>query len=171
MSFGYSNVLTVIGISFTVIVGVGWVLPRLSVPARLYYAFLLCWTVPYVFGQICQEDEWGHIWVQYYLVDFSYIQSSTAFGGALYVLIRKIRRAQITETGIHLSMIALLVISVAVSYTGEVWDTCWALVATGSMACAVDWLDYLSFTAGLGIAAIPCILYPRVLAGIQMELD
>ena len=41
MSLNYSNVLTAIGIGFTIIVGIGWVLPKLSGASRYYYMFLL----------------------------------------------------------------------------------------------------------------------------------
>jgi hypothetical protein len=162
MSLNYSNVLTAIGIGFTIIVGIRWVLPRLSGASRYYYLFLLTWTVPYMIGQACQEDKWGSIWVQYHLVDFSYIQSSTAFGAALYITIRWYQKRRTSQMGIFLSMAALFVISIVVSYIGEIWDTAWALVTYGWQLSAIDTMDYLAFTAGLVIVAAPAFVFPRI---------
>ena len=164
MSLVYSNVLTAIGIGFTMIVGLGWVVPRLNVYTRIYYLFLLGWTVPYMLGQICQEDEWGAIWVQYHLADFSYIQASTAFGPALYLGVAKIKHWRVTHNGMIASMTALFLVSIVVSYGGEVWDTCWAWATHGSLNLAIDWIDYAVFTAGLLIVAGPRVLFPRFTA-------
>lgn len=164
MSLNYSNTLTAIGIGFTIIVGIGWVLPRLSGAARYYYLFLLVWTVPYMIGQVSQEDKWGSIWVQYHLVDFSYIQSSTAFGAALYMALCWVKKRRWSKTDMFLSMAALFVVSIFVSYIGEIWDTCWAIVAYGWQASAVDTMDYLVFTAGLTFVATPAVVFPTVYA-------
>jgi hypothetical protein len=169
VSFNYSNTLTLIGIGFTIVVGGFKVVPRLSGSTRHYYLFLLAWTVPYFIGQICQEDRWGSIWMQYHLVDLSYIQSSTAFGAALYVAIAALKKWNITQSRMIFSMGVLFFVSVAVSYVGEVWDTCWAWFDYGSLASAIDWSDYLSFTVGLALAAIPCSLFPRIVAGTPTQ--
>ncbi|HKX23885.1 MAG TPA: hypothetical protein VJM46_01485 [Candidatus Saccharimonadales bacterium] len=162
MSLNYSNILTAIGIGFTIIVGAGWVLPKLSGSSRYYYLFLLAWTVPYMLGQVCQEDKWGSVWVQYHLVDFSYIKSSTAFGAALYVAICWLKKRRTSQTGIFLSMGVLFIISIVVSYVGEIWDTGWSLVTYGWQPSAVDTMDYLVFTAGLIIVATPACIFPRI---------
>ena len=113
-------------------------------------------------GQACQEDKWGSIWVQYHLVDFSYIQSSTAFGAALYVAICWRMKRRSTTTGTFLSMVALFIVSIVVSYVGEIWDTAWALVTYGWQLSAIDSMDYLAFTAGLLIVAAPAYVFPRI---------
>jgi hypothetical protein len=168
LSWSYSNTLTLIGIGFTVILGGTMVAPRLQGTPRYYYLFLLAWTVPYFIGQICQEDEWGPIWMQYQLVDLTYIQSSTAFGAALYVAIISLRNIiwrkkwQITTSGIVFSMSALFFISVVIGYVGEIWDTFWAWAYDGSLHSAIDWNDYLSFTAGLVFVVVPHLLFSRI---------
>lgn len=164
MSLNYSNILTAIGIGFTIIVGIAWVLPKLSGASRHYYLFLLAWTAPYMIGQVSQEDEWGSIWVQYHLVDFSYIQSSTAFGAALHVAVCRLRKWRSTQTGIFLSMAALFLVSIIVSYIGEIWDTGWAIATYGWQLSAIDAMDYMVFTAGLVIVAAPAFMFPRIYA-------
>jgi hypothetical protein len=57
---------------------------------------------------------------------------------------------------------ALFVISIVVSYVGEIWDTAWALVTYGWQLSAVDTMDYLVFTAGLVIVAAPALMFPRI---------
>lgn len=156
--FAYSNVLTAIGIGFTLVVGLNWVMPMLNRPAKCYYLYLLAWTIPYIIGQFSQSMVMGPIWLQYHLLDACYVQSSMAFGGALYVAIVRLTRRGCSQAGVFTWLSGLFVVAVIVSYGGEVWDTGWALIAYGSLAKAIDSGDYIGFTVGAILAITPIVL-------------
>jgi hypothetical protein len=61
-----------------------------------------------------------------------------------------------------LSMIMLFLISIIVSYVGEIWDTGWALATYGWQLSAIDAMDYLAFTAGMVVVAAPAFIFPKV---------
>jgi hypothetical protein len=67
----YSNALASVGVVALPIVGRGWIAPKLSFLLRRFFFTLTLLGIPFVIGQYSQEDEWGPIWMQYHLLDFT----------------------------------------------------------------------------------------------------
>ena len=144
MSPVWSNILATVAAVLLPIVGGVWVAPKLSVAARHSFFALNLWGVPFVVGQLAQEDEWGSLWFQYHFLDLCY----TPWGTALLMCLIPAGAMWLGKKVPEKLFVICLVLTLGFGYVTEVWDTAWALHDGASLIDALDVNDYTVLTAG-----------------------
>lgn len=148
MTLAYSNTLASVAVVALPVVGRGWIAPKLGILLRRFFFILTLWGVPFVIGQYSQEDEWGPVWMQYHLLDFTYTPWGTALGMCLLLIgARVLGKEMRRKTLLGCSFL----VTVAIGYVTEIWDTAWTWYGGESLAKAVDVGDYIALTVG-GVA-------------------
>ena len=164
MAFGFGDIIAMLGIAYSTIVGAMWIVPRLNARCRTYYIFLMAWAVPYVIGYACDAYNTGPQWAQGHLLDISYVQWSTTLGVAFYTNIRQLQRRTLTQRSILIASGVSLVAFTIMGYGWEVLQTAQVWYAGGSLNGAIDWMDYASFAVGVAAAVVPFLVLPRLMS-------
>lgn len=150
MSFAYSNVVAFVAVVYLPVLGWSRIAPMLSLPMQRYFFALTLWGVPFVVGQFSQQDEWGHRWFQYHLLDLSYAPWGTALTMCLLLIASRRLNKPMTKRMLLVSSFGVII---AFGYVSEVWDTLWAWRAGQTLAMAIDVGDYVTITVG-GVATV-----------------
>jgi hypothetical protein len=124
---------------------------------RRYFFALTLWGAPFVLGQFSQEDEWGHDWVQYHLLDLSYAPWGTAFAMAVFLLLSRFSSKIIAKRVLLVSSFGVIIVF---GYVSEVWDTAWAWHDGKPLSAAIDVGDYLTITVG-AVTTVALYFYCR----------
>jgi hypothetical protein len=156
MSPTLGTMLTVVGIFFSLIVGQAWVAPCLDTRTRTCYTFLQAWSVPYIIGHFSDHFKWGPKWIQWHLLDLSYLQWSTTLGTAACVVVARLLRRDYGQRFIAITAsISLGVFAVA----GYVWEI--GQISTGKYALVDCLTDCLCYTIGIAVVIVPFIAFTR----------
>ncbi|HSW92040.1 MAG TPA: hypothetical protein VLG09_05325, partial [Candidatus Saccharimonadales bacterium] len=157
MSLAGSNILASVAVVGLPVVG-SWIAPKLSLSLRYFFFTLTLCGIPFVIGQYSQEDEWGPIWVQYHLLDLSYVPWGTAVVMCLLLIGARVLGKDVRRrTLLGGSFLA----TVAFGYLSEFWDTMWTWYDGEPLAKAVDGGDYITITAGVVVTAVFYVWFQR----------
>jgi hypothetical protein len=159
MSFAASNDLASVAVASLPIVGGYWIAPelrRLSLQ-RYFFSLTLC-GIPFVIGQYSQEDKWGPLWVQYHLLDLSYVPWGTALVMCLILIGAKPFHKRVTK---RVLLKRSYLATILFGYVSEFWDTGQAWIIDGQpFTRAVDMGDYTTITIG-GITTVVLYVWLR----------
>lgn len=145
MSLALSNVLATIAVVALPVVGGSSIAPIFSRSQQRYFFGLALWGIPFAIGQYSQQDEWGALWIQYHLLDLSYVPWGTGCMICTLLFVARIRdRAIATQSLIKWSILVAL----GFGYASELWDTLWTWSYCESFVQAVDVGDYVTITVG-----------------------
>ncbi len=158
MSFDLGNVTAYAGVPFTLLVSYKLVLPWLTGWSRAYYVFLLTWTIPYIVGNVCDSNKIGPQWIQYHLLDTSYVQWATTLGVTFYVVAMKLARRPYTQRSILISSGISLAAFLVMAY---VWEAGQSWLAWREFGSAIDWSDYTYYAVSTALTLLPFIAFPR----------
>ncbi len=143
-------------VPLTLIVSYRFVLPWLSGWGRIYYYFLLSWSVPYVIGNVCDTQKIGSRWAQWHLLDLSYEPWAMTLGATIYVLAMQVARRPYSQRSILISSVISVFVFVFLAYGYEVKQSWEAWERFGS---SIDWSDYIVYAVGVAVALAPFIAF------------
>ena len=133
-----------------------FVLPALSGQGKIYYIFLMSWSVPYVIGNVCDSNKIGPRWVQWYLLDISFEPWATTFWVAVIAAIITVARRTYTQRSIWIWSVASLATTVILAVGYEMAQSLWGQFPS------IDWSDYSSYVIGTIAALTPSIAFKQL---------
>jgi len=160
MSFTLSEDIAAFCIVCTLIAGFNLILPQLNAWGKVYYLYLMCWSVPYAIGYVCDVQKLGPLWVRWHLLDMSYVQWAVTLGVTIYIVAARFmdwpstQRAIIVTSGVSLAAFIMMAYG---------WETAQVVEAWQKYG-RTDWSDDIYYTIGLAISATPFIALRRFLA-------
>jgi|GEM_PF-6124804 len=157
-SYNLGDAVAAVGIIYTIVVGVLLVMPMLNRPAKLYFLFLLAWSVPYSIGYVCDVKEIGPTWARWHLVDSSYEQWSTTLGITAYALLMKLLRRPISQQSLFLAGGVSLTAFTAMTYA---WEFGQGMIGWMNQGRGNDPIDNICFAIGMLVTLMPLLAFRR----------
>lgn len=173
MLLEWSNILAVVGVTFTTVVGMKYIVPTLPTSYKAHYIHMMAWGFLYIIGQVAQSCKFGPLWVQYQLCDLCYASWAPTLGISALVVLRKLRHIAISTLDIRLWSIRTFFGFAILGYVIEVWDTLWAWSYDGTLVSAIDRGDYiiLTFGAAFAFACYRQLGWPKLTTQLRLAIS
>lgn len=159
------DVTSYLCVPFTIFVSCYVALPQLRGDARIYYSYLMCFSVPYVIGNICDANKIGPQWMQWHLLDVSYEPWAAVLGTTIYLCIMKTAGRSISQRSIMIATIVSLVVFTLMADAWEIGQN-WLELHRHEV---IDVSDYNYYVGGFMVALNPFFFSRRLRATLSAQ--